>query len=204
MRTIIYTRVSSTQQSTDDKVSLDQQTDQCLVYAATKGYEVVDVVREVKSAGTVRERPVLLDTMRRIKDGEADVLLAYCLDRLTRQQSGIYTIDETIRDTGRIEFATEEFEDTAIGRFTRSAKAFVAEAELEKIAIRSAMGRQGRVSQGRLLVSANARFGYRYSGEKKERYEVDEVQAPIIKRIFADFAAGKSLTRLVAELNDKG
>ena len=66
------------------------------------------------------------------------------------------------------------------------------------------MGRQGRVSQGRLLVSANARFGYRYSGEKKERYAVDEAQAPVVKRIFADFVGGKSLTRIVAELNDEG
>ena len=126
------------------------------------------------------------------------------LDRLTRQQSGIYTIDETIRGSGRIEFATEEFEDTAIGRFTWSAKAFVAEAELEKIAIRSAMGRQGRVSNGRLLVSANSRFCYRYAGEQKGQYEIDPMQAPLLKRIFADFVAGKSISRIVSELNEEG
>src|SRR5215212_9326191 len=97
MRAIIYTRVSSIQQSADDKVSLDQQAEACLTYADARSYEVVDVVREVRSAGTVRERPVLFDSMRRIKDRQADVLLAYCLDRLTRQQSGIYSIDETIR-----------------------------------------------------------------------------------------------------------
>jgi site-specific DNA recombinase len=66
------------------------------------------------------------------------------------------------------------------------------------------MGRQGRLSQERLLVSAYARFGYRYAGEKKGRYEVDPEQAPIIRRIFADFVAGKSLSSIVAELNAEG
>lgn len=139
-RAIVYTRVSSLAQSREDKISLDEQTEECLRYATDNGYEVVEVVREVHSAATVSERPLLLDAMRRIKDGEADVLLAYCLDRLTRQQSGIYTIDETIRPRGRIEFVTEEFEDTAIGRFTRSAKAFVAESERH--------GSAGQVSAG--------------------------------------------------------
>jgi site-specific DNA recombinase len=201
MKAIVYTRVSSLAQNREDKVSLTQQAEACQTYAADKGYDVVDVVKEVKSAGTIRERPLLLETMRRVKEGEAEILLAYCLDRLTRQQSGIYTIEGTIQSRGRIEFATEEFEDTAIGRFTRAARAFVAEAELEKIAIRSAIGRQGRLANERLLVSANFRFGYRYAGDKKGRYEIDPMQAPVVQRIFADFVAGKSLSRIESELN---
>ncbi len=201
---IIYTRVSSLQQSRDDRVSLDEQRELCLAHAAGKGWDVVDAVREVKSAGTVRGRPVLLDAMRRVREGEANILLTYDLDRLTREQAGIVVIDEEIRrGNGRLEFVTQDFEDSATGRFMRSARAFAAEIELERISARSSMGRRGRVANGRLLVSKHSRYGYRYAGEKKGHYEIDPEQAPVVQRLFADFVAGKSISRIVTELNEE-
>jgi DNA invertase Pin-like site-specific DNA recombinase len=99
-RAIIHTRVSSTRQSGEDRISLDEQAQKCIEHAERRGYGVVDVVREVKSGGSVHGRPLLLDAMYRIRNGEAEVLLAYCSDRLTRQQSGPFVIEEQIRAGG--------------------------------------------------------------------------------------------------------
>ena len=94
MRAIIHTRVSSTQQSTDDKVSLDEQADICLAYVESRSL-FVEVVREVASAGTVRGRPLLLRSQcgesRTVRRTFSSPIAAYWL---TRQQSGIYSIDE--------------------------------------------------------------------------------------------------------------
>lgn len=205
LKAIIYARVSSTSQSADDRISLDEQASQCLAYANNRGYEVVDVIREVQSAGSVRGRPLLLDAMYRVRNKEAQVLLAYCLDRLTREQAGMFVIDEEVRKgEGRIEFATEEFSDDAIGRFTRSARAFAAEIELERIAARSAMGRRGRLQHGKLLVTNVPLLGYRYAGEHKERYEANPTTAAIVRRVFADYVGGKSINGIVKDLNSEG
>ena len=203
-KTLIYTRVSSTQQSAEDKVSLDQQTEACFAYADSRSYEVVDVVREVKSAGTIRERPLLLDAMRRIKDGEADVLLAYCLDRLTRQQirhlhhrrddsssrsyrvryggvrgyshRTLHPLRESIRGRGGIGEDRHSFRYGATGASVQWALA----------------------GQRQFSVSATVTRARRRADTKSTR-----LQAPVVKRIFADFVSGKSIARIVAELNDE-
>jgi DNA invertase Pin-like site-specific DNA recombinase len=45
------------------------------------------------------------------------------------------------RGGARLEFVTETFEDTAIGRFILAARAFTAEVEREKIAERTMRGK---------------------------------------------------------------
>ena len=57
----------------------------------------------------------------------------------------------------KLQFVTEKFEDTAIGRFILAARAFIGEVELEKIAERTMRGKAERAKAGKIpraLVSA--------------------------------------------------
>lgn len=64
----------------------------------------------------------------KLRRGEVDVVIAYAVDRLSRNQNHIGVLFDEIEQAGaRLEFVTERFEDTAIGRFMPAARAFTAE-----------------------------------------------------------------------------
>lgn len=75
-RVILYARVSST---TNQK-SLDGQIDRMRNYAAAKGYQIVDEVKEIAS-GINEQRPKFTKILKR---HDYDILLSEHQDRLTR------------------------------------------------------------------------------------------------------------------------
>jgi len=80
-RAILYARVSGGDQVKDG--DLDRQVEHLLEYAKMKGYEVVEVDKEVGS-GLNDERRKLMKDLRHIIDNGADVILVEYKDRLTR------------------------------------------------------------------------------------------------------------------------
>ncbi len=197
-RCLVYARVSSARQG-EEGTSLETQVAACLRYATERGWSVIDVVEEVRSAKNLHERPKLSRVRERLRAGEADVLLCYALDRLSRSQAHVHILDEEARRAGwRFDFVTETFEDTAIGRFIRGASAFAAELEREKLRERSGRGVRARVegsggNPGRLMPGATPPFGYRFDGEDKGRLAEDEATARVVRRIFQEAAAGVAL-----------
>ncbi len=150
-RAAIYCRVSTSAQE-EDGTSLDTQEARCRAHAADRGYQVGDVYRDVYTGAKYRERPALSALRERVRAGEIDVVLAYALDRLSRNQAHLAIVAEEANDHGAaLEFVTEDFEDSAVGRFIRSAKAFAAEVEREKIGERSVRGKLAREQAARLL-----------------------------------------------------
>ena len=93
----------------------------------------------------------MAEVRRMMRDGECDVLLAFALDRVSRSQNHIGVLfDEAETNGVRLDFATEDFEDTAIGKFIVAARALIAEVEREKIAERTMRGKEERARNGRL------------------------------------------------------
>jgi predicted site-specific integrase-resolvase len=73
---VIYSRVSSS----ENKNNLEAQADRLLKYCTAKGYNVVDIVKEIGS-GLNDSRPKLLSLL---KDNNIDVIIVEHKDRLTR------------------------------------------------------------------------------------------------------------------------
>ena len=140
-----------------------------------------------------------------LRRGEADVLVAYAVDRLSRNQNHIGVLfDEFQRFEVQLEFVTERFEDTAVGRFILAARAFIAEVEREKIAERTMRGKADRARYGKLPQATGAGiYGYRYDSGTGQR-EVDEVQAAVVQRIFEDFVANGRVHGIAKRLNEQG
>lgn len=140
IRAIVYARVSTDAQERDG-TSLETQVRACLDYASTAGWSVVATVRDAAS-GFSPERPGVERVRQAIRQGEAEVILAYAVDRLSRHQDHIGVLFDEAEGWGvKFEFVTERFEDTAIGRFILAARAFTAEVEREKIAERTMRGK---------------------------------------------------------------
>src|SRR5262249_56824222 len=95
------------------------------------------------------DRPGVARVRQLLRQDAIDVIVAYAVDRLSRNQNQIGVLfDEAQQADARLEFVTEKFEDTAIGRFILAARAFIAEVEREKIAERTIPGKLERARQG--------------------------------------------------------
>lgn len=203
-RAVIYTRVSSDRQEVDGS-SLDTQLSACHSYATDKGYSVIGKFTDTWTGAQWRERPGLNQLRGVLRSGGVDVVVCYALDRLSRNQAHLYILAEEIEDNGaRLQFVTEDFEDSAVGRFIRSAKAFAAEVEREKIAERSNRGRKARVESGSLMPGPRALYGYRWADEGKTRLELNPETAAIVARMYRELVDGGTLRSISAGLTSAG
>lgn len=215
-RGAIYCRVSTDPQE-EDGTSLETQLAACQALAAAEGIVVPaeHVFLETFSGFRLWERPKLTPLRELIQRRQLDVVLCYALDRLSRNQ--VHTailLDELDRHRTRLQMVTEQFENTAIGKFLLSARAFSAELEREKITERTLRGKRGRLQSGRLLRSGRPLFGYRWresaaglgphDRDWRVAYDEDPETAPWVRRMFAWAVDGWSLRQIARELNRLG
>src|SRR5215213_4813603 len=203
MRAIVYSRVSTDAQERDG-TSLDTQERACLDFARHQGWRVVETIRDAAS-GFSLDRPGIVRVRQLLRQGVADVVIAYAVDRLSRNQNQIGVMFDEIQQAGaRLEFVTERFEDTAVGRFILAARAFVGEVEREKMSERTTRGKIERARSGRIPQAfGRGCYGYRYNPATGQR-EIEPFQAEVVRRIFARYAETRSFDRVCVELNADG
>ena len=80
---LIYARVSTAEQG-ESGLGLDVQVARCEGYAERIGVPVLEVVREVQSGKNLTKRPLLLQSLAKLRAGEASTLIVAKLDRLSR------------------------------------------------------------------------------------------------------------------------
>jgi site-specific DNA recombinase len=196
MDALIYTRVSTDQQEAN--TSLLTQLEACQRYCAERGYAVVGIFQDSASGATL-DRPGMDALRERLPD--AEVVVAYAVDRLSRDQNHIGILfDAFQRHKARLELVTEAFEDTAVGRFIIAARAFVGEVEREKIRERTSRGRARRAAEGS-FIGAHP-YGYRRIA--RGVIEVDEAQAAVVRRIYDLYLQNVGMRAIAERLNAEG
>ena len=152
------------------------------------GRSVVEQNSDVLSGYTL-DRPGLDRVRELMRYGEVDAVLAYAVDRLSRNQNHIgILLDEVEQAEVKLEFVTEKFEETAVGRIILQLRAFAADLEREKIAERTKRGKAQRARDGQLPQGTGRGFyGYTYDKEAKRR-EVNKYQAAVVQGIFNRYA----------------
>jgi site-specific DNA recombinase len=193
----------SSQQQEHDGTSLETQEERCRRYAAEHGLTVDPrhIYRDVFSGAVLHERPKLRELRQAARTHAFDVAISYAVDRLSRNQAHLYIVAEELETAGvRVEFVTESFEDSAVGKFIRSAKSFAAEVEREKFIERSVRGKRARVGAGKLLHGKTPLYGYDWTDSTKSRYVVNPITATVVRRIFAACLDGSSIRGIAALL----
>src|SRR5687767_5923543 len=148
MRAIVYSRVSTDAQERDG-TSLDTQERAGIELAQTAGWLVIDSIRDAASGFTL-ERPGMERVRRLIREGAVDVVVAYAVDRLARNQTKLAVLLDEAEGSGvKLECVTEKIEDTPLGKLVLSLRAFAAEVEREKITERTTRGKLERARSGR-------------------------------------------------------
>lgn len=203
-RAAIYVRISDTKQ--EYGASLDTQLEACRRYSRDQGWSIDEahVYREIHTGDELRERPRLTALREAVQRRAVDVVLCYAVDRLTRNQAHMYIlVDELERRGVRLEFVTEKFEDTPVGKFILSAKTFAAEIERQKLIERTYRGTVARARSGKPLVGPRPPYGYQWNADKSA-FVIDPVTAPVVQRIFREALAGKTLRQIALGLARDG
>jgi DNA invertase Pin-like site-specific DNA recombinase len=186
-RALLYVRVSTDEQA-QSGLSLEAQTTTLRAEAERRGWEVADVLVDEVSAKRGNTRPAFNDARARLAAGEANVLVASRLDRLSRSVVDFANLMAAAHDEGWKLVALDLGLDTSTttGRMTAHILAAVAEAEREVIGQRTSAA----------LLAKRAR------GEHVGRRTT--LPPTVIARIQAARSAGSTYTAIADQLNADG
>ena len=203
IRAVVYSRVSTDAQEREG-TSLDTQERESIEYVKANGWILIESVRDTCSGSTL-DRPGIERLRLLLRQGAVDVILAYAVDRLSRNQNHIGVLFDDVEQAGaQLQFVTEKFEDTAIGRFILAARAFIGEVEREKITERTMRGKAERARSGKIpQATGKGIYGYRYIQETGQR-ETNDAQSLVVRRIFDRFCSGDACNRIAVDLNREG
>jgi site-specific DNA recombinase len=191
----------STDAQERDGTSLETQERACREFAGKAGWPVIECFQDTASGFTL-ERTGIQRLREVIRQGRVGVIVAYAVDRLSRNQNHIGVLfDEAERIGVRLEFVTERLEDNAMGKFIVAARAFMAELEREKIAERTMRGKAQRARSGRIpQATGKGCYGYTYDPDTGTR-KVEAMQAAVVRRVFERYAETRSFSAVSNELN---
>ena len=207
MRTLLYARYSSQLQnaaSIEDQVALLRQR------VAREGWEEVDLFTDYAISGAAGvgegQRPGLHALLARVEAGGVDQVLTESTDRIARHQGDAFQIRERLRFAGARLFTLLDGE---VDEITGTIKGLMDARMREDLAARVRRGHRGVAGKGRS--PSSVAYGYRRkplldeAGELvRGLREIDADEATIVRRIFREFAAGRSARAIAASLNDDG
>jgi|Deesub1362A_J573_1020465.scaffolds.fasta_scaffold00749_27 DNA invertase Pin-like site-specific DNA recombinase len=149
MRAIIYARVSTEEQRLFG-YSLDAQIKVCREYCERRGWDVVLVYREAVSSKKEDKRTEFQRAITFLKEGGADVLVAWKLDRISRSN---FEFQKLLREVG-YKFATVQ-DNLDLTDENKKLEADIriafAEEERRNISIRTKLGLERARAQGKRI-----------------------------------------------------
>jgi DNA invertase Pin-like site-specific DNA recombinase len=201
MRAFIYTRVSLDRDGT--KASPQTQEAEARQLCAQRGWEVIGVFTDRNASAFKRgvKRPEFDRMLEGLEAGEADMVVAYKLDRLTR--GGMVGVADLL---GRLEAAGAGLTtvhdnidtSTPIGQGVLGIIASLARQESLNTAIRVASANERAAKAGKMHQGGCRQFGYQRDGA------VEENEAAVVRDVAARLLAGESLRSVANDLNKRG
>lgn len=198
-RCAIYLRVSL--DATGEMLAVQRQREDCYALAEARGWEVVGefVDNSISASDARKQRPGYDALVRAFHAGEFDALVAWDLDRLTRQPRQLEDWIDAATENGLLLVTANGEADlgTDGGRMFARIKSSVARAEIERKGARQRRALRQRAERGRPPLGPRL-TGYTSDGR------VIPAEAGVIATMFSAFAAGESLKSLAAQLQDSG
>ena len=200
MKAAIYCRVSTEDQEREG-TSVQTQLEACLAYCEQKGYEIARRFTETYS-GLTLERPKLTELRDLIRANDIDVLVVYCLDRLSRDPTdGVILTQELDKHNVTLEAVTETVESTDLGKLISYIRGYASKLEAQKIRERTMRGKIAHLKQGKLPHGTGIGiYGYQWDKTTGHRTIID-LEAKIVHKIFTMVLQGFSFYKIALELN---
>ena len=200
----IYVRVSTTAQL-EEGYSIEEQKAKLESYCDIKDWNIYEIYTDGGFSGSNTERPALEQLIRDAERKKFDTVLVYKLDRLSRSQKDTLYLIEDIFLKNNIEFVSllENFDtSTPFGRAVIGLLSVFAQLEREQIKERMQLGKLGRAKSGKSMMWARTSYGYDYQKETGS-LTINPAQSLVVEYIFERYLAGRSITKLRDDLNEK-
>ena len=202
IKAVIYARYSSDLQS---EASIEDQIRICTKRAEQEGWQLIMHFSDYAISGATMQRSGMQSLMLDAAQSKFDIVITEGLDRLSRDQEDIAGIYK------RLSFANVQIFSLSDGGFVSDIhiglKGTMNALYLKDLALKTHRGQRGRVENGK-FGSGRAAYGYdivkRFdsNGEpiRGER-TINLDQAKIVRRIFEEYATGKSPRLICFDLN---
>jgi site-specific DNA recombinase len=203
VKVALYARYSSDNQR---DASIADQFRVCRLHAEKQGWEIVEEYADQAISGASLLRPGIQGLIMDATRGRFQIILAEAMDRLSRDQEDIAGLYKRMAysDVKIVTLSEGEVSHLHIGLKGTMNALF-----LKDLADKTRRGQRGRVEKGK-SGGGNA-YGYDVVKKLDANGEpvrgdrtINELQADVIRRIFRDYAAGKSANRIAVELNKDG
>ena len=187
MKAAMYCRVSTDNQEREG-TSLQTQLEACLKYCQDKGHNVTYRFSEAYS-GLTLERPKLNELRELVRVGDIDVIVVYCLDRLSRDPThGVILTQELEKHNVMLEAVTETVDSSELGKLISYIRGFASKLEAEKIRERTMRGKWAKAQQGKVPCGGYSRlFGYDYikvANKNGGKRVINENEAKWVRQMF--------------------
>lgn len=203
MKVALYARYSSDNQL---DASIEDQLRICRARAEREGWQIVDTYTDRAISGASLIRPGIQELMADGLKRRFDVILTESLDRLSRDQEDIAGLYKRMRSAG---VAIVTLSEGEVSELHIGLKGTMGALYLKDLADKTRRGLRGRVEEGKS--GGGLCFGYDVvkqfdaNGEaiRGER-RINETEAAVVRRIFADCLAGQSSRSIAMTLNREG
>jgi site-specific DNA recombinase len=203
VKVALYARYSSDNQR---DASIADQFRVCRLHAEKQGWQIVEEYSDQAISGASLLRPGIQGLIMDATRGRFQLVLAEAMDRLSRDQEDIAGLYKRMAysDVKIVTLSEGEVSHLHIGLKGTMNALFI-----KDLADKTRRGLRGRVEQGK-SGGGNA-YGYDVVKKFDARGEpmrgdrtINEFEATVVRRIFRDYAAGKSANRIAVELNKEG
>lgn len=196
---VIYARYSPGSRQKEE--SIEQQVEECMLFAQANDIEVIHVYSDKKITGKTDKRANFQKMMRAAEKKEFDVVVAYKSSRIARNMLHAMIHESKLEELGiKTLYAKEEFGNTAAGRFAlrtmMNVNQFYSE-NLREDVLRGMMDNAKNCKVNGVLP-----LGYKKGEDGK--YAIDEHGAAIVKEIYRRILAGEELIEIRNDLNSRG
>ncbi len=193
-----YVRVS--QERNVERQGLGAQESDVRRHVEYMRWDLVALYREEGVSGYQRERPALARMLADAAAGRFDVAVFPSIDRIARSVRDTIDIEKQLRDRGvSVAFVREGIDTTTpVGAFFRTIMSSIAEFEGHLMHKRMLGGLRAKAARGG-YTGTWLPYGYH---AVEGRVVVVKAQAEVVRTIFEWRAEGRSLRRMVRNLND--
>ena len=199
MRAVIYARYSSDLQR---EASIEDQIEVCRRYAQAQGWTVVERYTDAALSGASCFRPGFQKLLADASQRRFEIVISEAIDQLGRRLADTADLQD------QLAFHNIRLFTPSIGEATSihiAVMGMMAQLALKDLGEKTRRGQLGRVRKGRN--PAGVAFGYRAiedGAEGRGARRIDPDEADVVRRVFEEYAAGKSPESIVRDLNRGG